>query len=52
MYPANYSRPSPVHFKIYMYELPTQLAYDNVLSVGFQDHDHNYVSGSRGSRGI
>ncbi|PSC75138.1 exostosin-like glycosyltransferase [Micractinium conductrix] len=43
-YPANYSLPSPVNFKIYMYELSTQLAYENMPHVGFHDHDKNYVA--------
>ncbi|EFN51266.1 hypothetical protein CHLNCDRAFT_141180 [Chlorella variabilis] len=41
VYPANHSRPSPVNFKIYMYELSAQLAYDLDLASGpEEDHIH------------
>lgn len=44
VYPANHSRPSPVNFKIYMYELSTQLAYDYAFQVGYIEHYHIYVA--------
>ncbi|PSC75169.1 exostosin-like glycosyltransferase [Micractinium conductrix] len=44
VYPANYSRPSPVDFKIYMYELSTQLAFENAEFSGWQQHDAIYVA--------
>ncbi|PSC74977.1 exostosin-like glycosyltransferase [Micractinium conductrix] len=43
VYPTNYTRPSPVDFKIYMYELNTQYAYDNSYWFGWQGHDPIYV---------
>ncbi|PSC75115.1 exostosin-like glycosyltransferase [Micractinium conductrix] len=42
VYPTNHSRPSPVNFKIYMYELSAQLAYDNVYRYGWHGHDRIY----------
>ncbi|KAL4427764.1 hypothetical protein ABPG75_001853 [Micractinium tetrahymenae] len=47
VYPANYSRPSPVDFKIYMYELSAQWAYDNVRFAGWQGHDPIYIAYQR-----
>ncbi|KAL4449411.1 hypothetical protein ABPG77_007055 [Micractinium sp. CCAP 211/92] len=44
VYPAKHSRPSPVDFKIYMYELSTQWAYDNVRFAGWQGHDPIYTA--------
>ncbi|EFN54895.1 hypothetical protein CHLNCDRAFT_135016 [Chlorella variabilis] len=56
VYPANYSRPSPVKFKIYMrvqlraccssrsYELNTRDAYDKVPWAGWQKFDENYIA--------
>lgn len=45
VYPKkNSSRPSPVGFKIYMYELNTQLAYENAPFVGWLEHDPLYTA--------
>ncbi|KAL4449410.1 hypothetical protein ABPG77_007054 [Micractinium sp. CCAP 211/92] len=47
VYPSNHSRPSPVNFKIYMYELSTQWAYENVRMPGWmhgQNHDPIYIA--------
>lgn len=37
--PANASLPSPVDFKIYMYELSSELAYERMSWVGMQDQE-------------
>ncbi|EFN59690.1 hypothetical protein CHLNCDRAFT_133230 [Chlorella variabilis] len=39
VYPPNYSHPSPANFKIYMYELNTQWAYDNDHHIAWTGHD-------------
>ncbi|KAI3432363.1 hypothetical protein D9Q98_003920 [Chlorella vulgaris] len=45
VYPKNNpSRPSPVGFKIYMYELNTQLAYELAYFVGWRAHDPIYIA--------
>ncbi|KAL4427766.1 hypothetical protein ABPG75_001855 [Micractinium tetrahymenae] len=44
VYPANHSMPHPTSFKIFMYDLNTQLAYDNVVFYGFTSHDPIYIA--------
>ncbi|KAL4854627.1 glycosyltransferase like protein [Chlorella vulgaris] len=45
VYPANFTRPSPVDFKIYMYELGPQLAYDlDLASGGIPGEEHIHMA--------
>ena len=43
-YPPERSQPSPTEFKIYMYELPTWLAWDQEVYVGWRTHDQIYTA--------
>lgn len=44
VYPPAHSMPSAVDFKIYMYEIPTQLSYENRQFAGWEHHDQIYVA--------
>ena len=44
VYPPGHSAPSPLNFKIYMYELSAQHAYENVPAVGWAQHDETYIA--------
>ncbi|KAL4856557.1 putative glycosyltransferase [Chlorella vulgaris] len=44
VYPKNHFKPNPAAFKIYMYELNTQLAYENARFVGWLDHNEIYIA--------
>ncbi|KAL4421569.1 hypothetical protein ABPG75_010860 [Micractinium tetrahymenae] len=44
VYPPAHSLPSPVDFKIYIYEIPTRLSYENKQFAGWSHFDQIYVA--------
>lgn len=47
VYPANHLRPSPVNFKVYMYELPSQVAFEKARQPGGGTYDPHYLAYSQ-----
>ena len=45
VYPISNSRkPKPVEFKIYIYDLPTDIAHQEAYWAGWEEHDPNYIA--------
>lgn len=44
VHPPGSARPSAIDFKIYMYELPTWLVYENADSIYFRQHNEIYIA--------